>query len=377
MFNNFYRDKKVLVTGDTGFKGSWLCLWLRHMGAKVYGISLAPNTTPSNYEILNLDDEIEHYTIDIKDYKAFSKQVKEIRPEVVFHLAAQPLVRLSYECPLETLETNVTGSANLLESLKLCQYSSKEPCAVVMVTSDKCYENHEILSGYREDEAMGGHDVYSMSKGAAELVIASWRRSFFPPNQWEAHGVSIASARAGNVIGGGDWAADRIVVDCMAALANKQAIEVRNPGAVRPWQHLLDPLSGYLQLAAEMSISAGERNELCSAFNFGPGRASECSVKDLVETALKYWPGKWTHIAQVNAVHEANYLKLSTDKAWHSIGWQSVWDFDTCIKNTVLWYKLAFENNYDKKALKGLSILQIEAYFSAAKNQKLCWATSM
>lgn len=374
-FFDFFKNKKVLVTGDTGFKGSWLSLWLDLLGADVYGLALAPNTDPSNFEILRLDKRIRHKTVDIRNAELLNKVVAKIRPQVVFHLAAQPLVRLSYTQPIETLETNFMGTANLLQSIRQLDYSLNDPCTIVAVTSDKCYENREIFYGYREDDPMGGYDIYSMSKGAMELLVASWRRSFFNPADWQSHGVSLASARAGNVIGGGDWSKDRIVVDCMNALARNKAIGVRNPKAVRPWQHLLEPLSGYMQLAAEMGIASGKRTELLSAYNFGPGQESECTVKDLVETALKFWQGSWQHLKEYNAVHEANYLKLSTDKSWHLLEWQPTWKFAKCVEKTVLWYKKANDCDFDSEAMTELSISQINEYTEAAAKKQLRWTS--
>jgi len=374
-FGNFFNNKKVLVTGDTGFKGSWLSLWLKLLGADVYGIALEPDTDPSNFKVLQLEKRIKHQTLDIRNADLLKEAVAKIRPQVIFHLAAQALVRLSYEYPLETLDTNVMGTANLLQSIKKAGCSGKNPCSVVIITSDKCYENRETFYGYREEDAMGGHDVYSMSKGAAELVVASWRKSFFSPADWSRHGVSLASARAGNVIGGGDWARDRIMVDCMNALTKNKTIGVRNPLAIRPWQHLLEPLSGYMQLAAEMGIADGKRPELLSAYNFGPGRESERAVKDVVESSLKFWgSGSWEHLKETNAVHEATYLKLSTDKAWHLLHWQPTWDFEECVQNTVVWYKKANECSYDSRILTDLSISQIENYTAAADKKCLRWA---
>lgn len=373
-FFDFFKDKKVLVTGDTGFKGSWLSLWLDLLGADVYGIALEPNTTPSNFEILQLNKRIKHQTVDIRNADLLSEMVAKIKPQVVFHLAAQSLVRLSYEMPIETLETNFMGSANLFQAIRQLDYSPNLPCTVVAITSDKCYENREIFSGYREEEPMGGYDIYSMSKGAMELLVSSWRRSFANPKAWQTHGVSLASARAGNVIGGGDWSKDRIVVDCMNALAQNEPIGVRNPKAVRPWQHLLEPLSGYMQLAAEMGTASGKREELLSAFNFGPGRESECTVEELVETALKYWPGKWEHLKEFNAVHEANFLKLATDKAWHTLQWQPTLNFEKCVENTVLWYKKANESDYDSQKMIDFTVSQINEYIAAAAEKKLRWA---
>jgi CDP-glucose 4,6-dehydratase len=374
-FGDFFRNKKVLVTGDTGFKGSWLCFWLKQLGAEVYGVALEPNTDPSNFRILQLNTDIEHHTMDIRNPDAVNQIVEQIKPEVVFHLAAQALVRLSYEVPLETLETNFMGTAYLLDAVGKVGYSAHNPCTVVVITSDKCYENRETYYAYREEDPMGGHDIYSMSKGVAELLVASWRRSFFNPSSWPDHGVSLASVRAGNVIGGGDWAQDRIVVDSIKALVRSEPIEVRNPRSVRPWQHVLEPLSGYLQLAAEMSEAQGQRPKLMSAYNFGPGRDSECTVKELVELAVKHWGrGSWKHTAQDDAVHEATYLKLSTDKAWHRLRWRPTWGFETCVKHTVEWYKQAYDSDFDTRKMRDLTTEQIAKYTADAAEHGLRWA---
>lgn len=374
-FGDFFRDKKVLVTGDTGFKGSWLAFWLKHLGAKVYGIALTPPTQPSNYEILQLDREIEHHTLDIRDQNALGETVRKIKPDVIFHLAAQAIVRRSYEMPLETLETNFLGTAYLLQAIRDAGYSSGHPCSVVAITSDKCYENRETYYAYREDDPMGGHDVYSMSKGTMELLVSSWRKSFFPVSKWASHGVSLVTARAGNVIGGGDWAKDRIMVDCLRALTQNEPIIVRNPHAIRPWQHVLEPLSGYLQLAAEMGMANGSRPELLSMYNFGPGRDSERTVEVLVESAIKYWGGgSWKLANEANPVHEANFLKLSTDKAWHVLQWRPVWNFDACIQHTVAWHKHADGCNYNGSQMRELTLSQIREYTTRAQEQGVRWA---
>ncbi len=373
-FNDYFRNKRVLVTGDTGFKGSWLCFWLKRLGADVHGLALEPHTDPSNFQVLQLDKDIDHHTVDVRDAASVESVVSRIKPAAVFHLAAQALVRRSYRVPLETLETNFMGTAYLLQAIKELDYSAGNPCSVVIITSDKCYHNREIYYGYREEDPMGGHDVYSMSKGTVELLVASWRRSFFSPSKWLDHGVSLASVRAGNVIGGGDWAEDRILVDCIKALACEQAIGVRNPRAVRPWQHVLEPLSGYLQLASEMGTAHGDQPELMSAYNFGPGRDSERPVEDLVESAVRYWgSGSWDHTADPNAVHEATYLKLCTDKAWHLLGWRPAWDFEACMKHTVSWYKRAYACGFDSPSMREMTLAQIEEYTGDAGKQHLRW----
>ncbi len=351
-----YAGKRVLVTGHTGFKGSWLTLWLAELGAQVTGYALAPDTTPALFNVAGVAQACRHHVSDLRDLDALRAVFEEAKPECVFHLAAQPLVRRSYEQPLETLQTNVLGTGHLLEVIR----TSKRPCALVVVTSDKCYENREWLFGYREDEAMGGHDVYSMSKGAAELVTSSYRRSFFPPQKLAAHGVAIASARAGNVVGGGDWAPERIVVDCIGALARGQPIPVRNPGAVRPWQHVLEPLGGYLLLGAKL-LSA-DAAAYCEPFNFGPRLDSTCTVRELVATLTSHWgSGEWEDRRDPNAPHEANLLRLSIEKAWVRLGWAPRWGLSETLAKTVQWYR-AHHDGASTQQLRELCLAQLREY---------------
>ena len=327
----------MLVTGHTGFKGSWLSLWLLKMGAEVIGLSLPPQTKPALFDQLALDQQLDHHIGDIRDQDLVKRQIQQVKPDLVFHLAAQPLVRLSYQEPVETWETNVMGTIHVLEALK----SLDLPCVAVLITTDKCYENREWLYGYREGDPLGGYDPYSSSKAGAELAISAWRRSFF---SYPDCPVKIASARAGNVIGGGDWALDRIVPDAMRALQAQQPIPVRNPWATRPWQHVLEPLGGYLLLAQclyEALINRDKQRcqQLASAFNFGPSLGSNRSVKDLVTEVLRHWPGTWLDQSDDSAPHEAGLLNLATDKAYHQLGWQPQWDFATTIAKTVNWYR--------------------------------------
>lgn len=322
-----FLEKKVFVTGHTGFKGSWLSEWLLALGAKVSGFSLPPPTQPALFDQLRLADRLEHLTGDIQDRAAIAQAIDRVQPDFVFHLAAQPLVRLSYREPVETWQTNVMGTLNVIEGLR----ALSKPCAAVFATTDKVYENREWNYAYREEDPLGGYDPYSSSKAAAEIGIRAWRRSFLSTN----HSVKLASARAGNVIGGGDWAEDRIVPDAMRALAAGQSISVRNPGSTRPWQHVLEPLSGYLLLAARLADSSLEPD----AFNFGPSLASNRSVSDLIDEVLKHWPGEWTDCSDPAAVHEAGKLNLATDKAFHLLGWQPRWDFAETIQKTVEWYR--------------------------------------
>jgi len=330
-----YKNKRVLLTGHTGFKGSWLSLWLHQLGAQVHGYALAPATTPNNFTVSHVADTLASNTIaDIRDFATLQKTVTAVAPEIIFHLAAQPLVRESYRTPRETFEANVMGTVNLLECVRLAQ----RPCVVVVVTSDKCYENREHVWGYREIDAMGGHDPYSASKGATELVVSSYRRAFFHPEHLAQHHIKLASARAGNVIGGGDWAQDRIVVDAVAHLAKGEPIPVRRPAAVRPWQHVLEPLSGYLHLGARMLSSADPK--WCDGWNFGPLTGSEVPVSELATLLCKAWgQGEWRDMSDAKALHEAGILRLSIDKATWELGWRPRWDLPTTIARTAGWYK--------------------------------------
>ncbi len=355
--SEFWQSKKVLVTGHTGFKGAWLSLWLLHLGAEVRGISLPPNTNPALFDRLNLATQLDHQIGDIRDRSLMSRLVLDWQPDIVFHLAAQPLVRRSYVEPVATWDTNVLGTIHLLEALKQLD----RPCAAVFITTDKCYQNREWLYGYREEDSLGGHDPYSSSKAAAELAIASWRNSFFNQSQ-----IRIASVRAGNVIGGGDWAEDRIVPDAIRSLSCGAAIPVRNPLATRPWQHVLEPLGGYLLLAQRMYESKEQdKSKLCTAFNFGPKLESNRPVRDLIETILQHWSGNWIDRSNPDAVHEAHLLNLVTDKAFHRLGWQPKWGFERTIKETVAWYQAASQISPEQSSqFQSLTLNQIESYQS-------------
>jgi CDP-glucose 4,6-dehydratase len=366
----FWPGKKVFITGHTGFKGSWLAFWLLHLGAEVKGLSLAANTTPALFDQLDLAQNLSHHIGDIREAELVARLIASWQPDVVFHLAAQPLVRLSYLESVETWNTNVMGTIHVLEALK----SLNHPCAAVFITSDKCYENREWVYGYRENDPLGGYDPYSSSKAGAELAIASWRNSFFKTPQTA---IGIASARAGNVIGGGDWSLDRIVPDAMRALMKSEAIPVRNPLATRPWQHVLEPLGGYLRLAEsiyEQLMTANWQQDsrgLYGAFNFGPSLTSNRPVKELVESILQLWPGTWLDQSDPNAVHEAKLLNLVTDKAFHTLKWQPVWDFRQTLKETVTWYYQAAQmDSQDKAQFQELTRQQIEYYQSCLVNQR-------
>ncbi len=370
MFGGAYRGKTVWLSGHTGFKGSWLAVWLRQLGARVHGFSLEPPTDPSLFDQLGLAAEIEHEIGDVRDRAAVARSVRSAAPDFVFHLAAQPLVRLSYEQPVETYDTNVMGTVHVLDALR----RSDRPCAAVFVTTDKCYENREWLHAYREEDPLGGYDAYSSSKGAAEIAIAAYRRSFFNPAH--AGAVKIASARAGNVIGGGDWAIDRIVPDSIRALQRGDAIPVRNKHSTRPWQHVLEPLSGYLWLGARLATEPAPA-PLCSAFNFGPALSSNRTVAELVQEILKHWPGEWVDRSDPKAVHEATLLNLATDKAFHLLGWAPVWPFDDTLAKTAAWYRAAHERGGDGGGeLLRLTHEQIRDYECRAADMGLPWAKS-
>jgi CDP-glucose 4,6-dehydratase len=366
MFRSFYRGKTALVTGHTGFKGAWLSLWLRILEAKVCGLSLPPPTHPNLHEIIRQHAFAKEVECDIRDLPRLQKAIAEIRPDVVFHLAAQPIVRQSYLEPLETLQTNAVGTAHVLEAARRAELR----CPVIVITTDKCYENKEWEFAYRENDPLGGHDVYSMSKAAAELVAHSWAKSFFNPNPKLG---PVTTVRAGNVIGGGDYAADRIVPDCIRALTEEKPILVRNPAAVRPWQHVLECLSGYLWLGAGLA-EAGKNSKLATPFNFGPGPTGKQTVKELVEHILKVWPGKWVDGSDPKSVHEATLLSLSIEKAGALLGWYPVWEFAETIEQTVSWY----QQRHQAKSQKMLefTISQIESYAAAATGKRLAWTAS-
>ena len=341
-----FRGKRVLVTGHTGFKGSWLSLWLRRLGAEVHGYALLPPTDPSNYARANVRAALAGETIaDIRDRDRLAETMAAFKPDVLFHLAAQPLVRDSYAKPYETFEVNVMGTASALDAVR----AAGRPCAVVCITTDKCYENREQVWGYRECDPMGGHDPYSASKGAAELLIASYRRSFFSPAELARHGVQLASARAGNVIGGGDWAKDRIVTDLVTALAAGRPVPVRNPHAVRPWQHVLEPLSGYLTLAAAMLERPGAT--WCDGWNFGPATGTELPVGRLVDAFVAAWgSGRWEDRSDPAQPHEASILRLSIEKAGWELGWRPRWSCEQMIERTARWYRDVLCGGADARA---------------------------
>ena len=339
--------RRVLITGHTGFKGAWLSHWLIRRGADVYGLALAPDTEPSLFDQLALADRLNHFIGDIRTQGLAAARVSEVQPDVIFHLAAQSLVRRSYADPIATWDTNVMGTLHLLEASR----TLAKPCAIVVVTTDKVYENREWLHPYREPDRLGGHDPYSASKAAVELLVASHSRAFLQNGQ-----VRLSTARAGNVIGGGDWAADRVLPDLARALAARIPLTLRNPGAVRPWQHVLDPLAGYIALADRML--AGEY--VPDAINFGPELADLASVQRLVETALKYWPGSWKAEPTSSAPHEAGLPTLSIELARSTLGWVPRWGLDEAVSRSMAWYRGVHEGA-NPVALTDAQITDFEA----------------
>ena len=354
IFNNFYKGKRILITGHTGFKGSWLSVWLHELGAEVIGVAKDPITQKDNYVLSGVGEKIKaDLRADIRDGQRMKEIFQEYKPEIVFHLAAQPLVRLSYEIPVETYETNVLGTINILEAIRMTD-SVK---VGIMITTDKCDENKEQVWGYRENEPMGGYDPYSSSKGAAEIAINSWRRSFFNPEQYEIHGKSIASVRAGNVIGGGDWALDRIIPDCIRALEANKPIEIRSPKAIRPWQHVLEPLSGYMLLAQKMW---DEPVKYCEGWNFGPHLESIIPVWNVASMVIEnYGKGELKDLSDPNALHEAKLLILDISKARFQLGWEPKMNIEQCVALTVNWYK-----SYSRGKVYNLCVEQIEKYIN-------------
>jgi CDP-glucose 4,6-dehydratase len=355
----FWQGKSVLITGHTGFKGSWLSLWLHHLGARVSGYATQPPTDPSLFELASVASSMKSIIGDVRDIACLNTAMQSTQPEILFHMAAQPLVRPSYENPVETFSTNIMGTVNVLEAVR----RTDTVRAVVIVTSDKCYENREWLWGYRENEAMGGHDPYSCSKACVELVTASYRHSFFSPTDTESHYPCIASARAGNVIGGGDWAVDRLVPDIVRALLENRAAIIRNPLAIRPWQHVLEPLCGYLTLT-EFLCEA--RHRAAEAWNFGPNEENVRSVDDVCDGIIRRWGGgsRWEKDLSANS-HEAHLLKLDSSKARSKLSWKTMLSFEETLDWVVEWYK-----GYKAgRQVRDLTMQDIQHYQSRLKSQ--------
>jgi len=358
-----FDDRRIVITGHTGFKGSWLSLWLHQLGAKIVGLSLDVRTQPAHFEAAELTRLVQDHRADLRDGDAIRRLVREAQPDFVFHLAAQALVRRAYTDPVETWQTNTLGTVNILEALR----ELKKPCVAVLITSDKCYDNVEWVWGYRETDALGGPDPYSASKGAAELAIRSYVRSYFPKDG----PVRIGVGRAGNVIGGGDWAEDRIVPDCVRAWSRGETVQLRNPLATRPWQHVLEPLSGYLTLAMALYADAKLHGE---PFNFGPPAQQDHSVRELVSTMANHWDQVRSKdiAAQDGGPHESGLLKLNCDKALHHLHWHAVWDFETTVRETALWYRRYYQAS--QTSIADFSLQQIAAYAARAREQGLPWA---
>jgi CDP-glucose 4,6-dehydratase len=354
VFEDVYKNRRVLLTGHTGFKGSWLALWLKHLGAKITGLGLTPDSTPSHWDLLNLD--IDDRRVDVRDFKAVSDVVNLSSPEIVFHLAAQPLVRRSYKDPLETWSTNVIGTANILEA---CRQTSGVR-AIVVVTTDKCYENQQKKFSYREEDRLGGRDPYSASKASAELVVASYRNSFFDHKS----GPLLASARAGNVIGGGDWSEDRLIPDLVRAINKEEMLKIRYPKATRPWQHVLESLSGYLCLGQKLLEG---KKEFAEAWNFGPDDKENLTVEMILFRLKEQWSSVDWQVIDSPQFHEEKLLQLNSNKAFQILNWRPVWSLQQGLSATVEWYKANLERNVI------LSLEQLQQYEAAAIQSELKW----
>ena len=368
IFEDLFKNRTVFVTGHTGFIGSWLTQWLCDLGAKVVGYSLKPPTNPSLFEDINLEKKLIHIIGNVNDQNKLQQTLQEHSPEFIFHLAAQPLVKISYDQPVETIQTNVIGTTNLLESIK--KISSVKVC--VVVTSDKCYENKEINYAYKETDALGGYDPYSASKAAAEIVTSSYRNSFFNPNNFAEHGVSLSTSRIGNVIGGGDWAKDRLVPDIVRSLSTNNEIHIRNPTAVRPWQHVLEAISGLFCLSKKMY---DEPTSFAQPWNFGPLLDNEnLTVSQLNSQIISEWGSGNSSNTSEDQPHEANLLMLDSSKAINKLDWYPVYSIKEAISKTITWYKEYFTN---KDHMEKLTQDQILAYVEQAKKMKLDWASKI
>jgi CDP-glucose 4,6-dehydratase len=367
MFNNIFKGRKIILTGNTGFKGSWLSLWLHSLGAELTGISKDIPTQPSLFEELKLEQKMDHHFANICDGKRMKEIFMQVQPDFVFHLAAQPIVSVSYEDPVETFQTNTIGTANILEALRFVS----NPCHAVIITSDKCYDNVEWIWGYREQDALGGKDPYSASKGAAELVIKTYYHSYFKK---PGSKIKLTTVRAGNVIGGGDWALNRIVPDCFRSWSGNQAVRIRNPNSTRPWQHVLEPLSGYLRAAQVLTEQDSRING--EPFNIGPAAEQNHTVLELLEAVQKFWISgslkKHFDVAENSGFHEAGLLKLNCDKALYHLQWKPALDFEDTARLTGEWYNHYYNNN--KKDISAFTLNQIDEYAKAARKKSIEWA---
>lgn len=361
MFNRIYHNKRVLITGHTGFKGSWLAMWLSTMGANITGYALRPPTKPNHFDLLELG--INSLIGDIRDADKLKRVFKQQKPEIVFHLAAQSLVRRSLKDPVETFSSNVLGTVNVLEACR----ASGSVCAIVNITSDKCYENREWPWGYREIDPLGGYDPYSASKGCAEILTQCWRRSFFNLEHYgHSHRTLLSSCRAGNVIGGGDWAADRLIPDMMRAVAQNRKVKIRNPHAIRAWQHVLEPISGYLLLGQKLLEG---RKEFAEAWNFGPSADGNTTVHEIIAKVKKVWPKIDYEIkTDANQPYEADILRLDSSKARTKLNWTPVWREKTAVEITAQWYRAFYESNHVQ------SIHDLKRYIRDAKTRDRVWA---
>ncbi len=357
MFTDTYQGKRVLITGHTGFKGGWLTLWLRELGAQVCGYALAPNTDPSLFEVAHIETACTSVFGDLSNTALLHKTFADFQPEIVFHLAAQPLVRLSYSQPVQTYQTNVMGTLNVLEAARKCP-SVK---AFVNITTDKCYENKEVARGYKEDDPMGGYDMYSSSKGCVEILSASYRRSFLQ----EPGTYALATARAGNVIGGGDWAQDRLIPDCVRSIEAGQEIEIRSPRATRPWQHVLEPLSGYL-LLGHLLYTQGKK--FADGFNFGPRQDSVLTVEEVTNQFIRHYGKGSVKVHKKDNLHEANLLMLNINKAHRLLGWQPTYNANQALAQTAAWYKHFYQTHEDMRAFTLRQIHDYEDHIVWKKN---------
>lgn len=362
LFKNVYKNRKIFITGNTGFKGSWLTTWLLDLGAEIAGYSLEPPTKPNMFEILSLHDQINYIKGDVRNRKNLENELKNYEPEIVFHLAAQPLVRKSYHEPVLTYETNIMGTINLFEAVKKC----KSVDVVINVTSDKCYENKEETNGYKESDTLGGHDPYSSSKACSELITTAYRKSYFEKSSLDNNKIALASVRAGNVIGGGDWAQDRLIPDCIRSLSNDKIITIRNPQAIRPWQYVLESLSGYLWLASLMWRDPVSYNQ---AWNFGPKDPVTQDVEEVLKEIIKIWgSGKYQTHKDVK-MPETKILQLNISKAKTGLKWKPVYELREALEKTVKWYW----QYYNKEDMNKLTSEEIQTYIRTARNQNLEW----